>query len=450
MNRRPSLRLRLYAAAIAVVIVAMAASWIGLTALFGRHLDRRVGQELDTHLQQLGGAVEFGEDGRLVLLREPADPRFARVFGGLYWQVADLTSGGVMVSRSLWDQRLPPPQNVPEPGGVHVHDIAGPDGASLMAHERAIIVPHRGKQDHSILLTAAIDRAELDELRSGFGRDLAPALLLLGFVLLAGFAFQVEAGLRPLLPLREAVREVKSGRTRRLEAAVPAEIGPLADEIDALLESREAEMARARDRAADLAHGLKTPLAALASDVARLRQRGENDIAGGIEEVADGMRRHVERELVRARIRHGAAAPTPVAPVAEAVARTLARTPSGDGKAFDLDLDPEFTLAIDPDDLGELLGNLMENALRHARGVVRVSAARDEREARLSVEDDGQGMDEAAAETALARGGRLDMRGSAGLGLAIVGDIATANGGELRLGRSPLGGLLAQFCLPRG
>lgn len=446
--RRPSLRVRLYAAAFLVIAVAMAASWLGLTALFARHLERRIGQELDAHLQQLAGAVEVAADGAISLLREPADPRFARIAGGLYWQVSDAQAQQVLASRSLWDERLPPPQNVPEPGAVHVHDLSGPAGARLLAHERLILVADAAGKEHALLLTAAVDRAELAELRAGFGRDLAPALLLLGLVLLAGFALQVEAGLRPLRPLQQAVQAVKSGRSKRLEAAVPAEIGALADEIDALLESREAEMARARDRAADLAHGLKTPLAALSADIARLRARGENEIADGIEEVADGMRRHVERELVRARLRHGPSRATPVRPVAEAVARTLARTPDAAGKAFDFDIEDGFSLAMDEADLGELLGNLMENALRHARSTVRVAGSRKDGRAILCVEDDGKGMDGDALDAALARGGRLDSRGSAGLGLAIVGDIAAANGASLALTRSPLGGLAAEFSMP--
>lgn len=448
MKRRPSLRVRLYAAAFLVIWVAMVASWLGLTALFGRHLERRVGQELDAHLQQLAGAVEMAQDGAISLLREPADPRFSRIAGGLYWQVSVLDGVRVLTSRSLWDERLPPPENVPEVGAVHVHDLPGPGGAHLLAHERIILIDGPAGAYSPVVVTAAIDLAELAELRAGFGRDLAPALLLLGLVLLAGFALQVEAGLRPLRPLQQAVQAVKSGRSKRLEAAVPAEIGALADEIDALLESREAEMMRARDRAADLAHGLKTPLAALSADIARLRARGENEIADGIEEVAGGMRRHVERELVRARLRHGPRQATLVRPVAEAVARTLARTPEATGKAFDLEIEDGFSLAMDAADLGELLGNLMENALRHASATVRVAGSKDGGCATLCVEDDGDGMAEEELAAALARGGRLDMRGAgAGLGLAIVGDIAAANGASLTLSRSLLGGLAARFSM---
>ncbi len=445
-----SLRARLYAAALIVVAVAMAASWIGLTALFTRHLERRVGGELNTHLSQLAGSVEIAADGTLSLLREPADPRFGRVGGGLYWEIAQGRVGGkFLASRSLWDERLALPAGVPDPGGIHVHDIRTKAGDSLLAHERVIVAPDASGRDRMLVIAAAIDRSEIEQLRTGFGRDLAPALLLLGFVLFGGFALQVEAGLRPLAPLRRKIAAIRSGSTSRLDTAVPIEISPLAEEINSLLEQREREVMRARDRAADLAHGLKTPLAALASDIARLRGKGENSIADQIAEVAETMRRQIERELVRARIRHNAMPSSAVLPAAEAIARTLARTPDAEGKGFDLAIAKDFSLRIDPQDLAEALGNLMENAIRHARTTVRLSGEVGDDSAVLHIEDDGAGMSEALMSAAQQRGTRLDMAGgSAGLGLAIAGEIVSACGGTLLLGNSSLGGLKASIALP--
>ena len=443
-----SLRLRLLALSAAVLVAAMVAAGFGLTALFTRHLERRVGQELDTHLQQLAGGLRIDADGVLSLAREPADPRFARVLGGLYWQVIDETSGRDLASRSLWNARLDLPSDMPPPGGVHAHDAPGPGGTSLLVHERRIVVPTPGG-DHAIRLSVAIDRAEIDELKAGFARDLAPALAVLATVLLGGFAFQVGAGLRPLVAVRAALADVRAGRTRRHEVAVPAEVAPLVAEVNSLLDAQEREMAKARDRAADLAHGMKTPLTALAADVRKLRDRGEGAIADDIDDVAESMRRHVERELVRARIRHGRApAATPVAESADAIVRVLARTPDGARVSFDLAGLGDLALRIDADDLKEVLGNLLDNAARNARSVVRVARLADAGRQGFSVEDDGAGLPAGAGSAVAGRGVRLDSSGGAGLGLAIVDDIVTANGGELRLGPSALGGLAASVSLP--
>lgn len=444
-----SLRWRLLALSGAVLAATMIAAGFGLTALFSRHLERRVGQELDTHLQQLAGTLRIDAAEALSLAREPADPRFARILGGLYWQVMDETTGGRLASRSLWDAGLDLPDDAPAPGAVHVHAGGGPGGTRLLVHERRIVVPAGGR-DHAVRLAVAIDRAEIEQLRAGFARDLAPALAVLGAVLLGGFALQVGAGLRPLAAMREALAAVRAGRAPRLRIDGPAEVAPLVEEVNSLLEAKEREMTRARDRAADLAHGLKTPLTALAADVRTLRARGETAIADDIDALAERMRRHVERELVRARIRHGGAgARTAVAACAEAVVRALGRTPDGARLRFETAALGDLAVAIDGDDLTELLGNLLENAARHARGLVRVVRAQEPGRAGFAVEDDGDGLSAVAMAAAANRGARLDgAGGGAGLGLAIVDDIVAANGGTLRLGPSPLGGLSAAVLLP--
>lgn len=449
MIGRGSLRLRLLAYAGGVMAAALIATWFGLNALFTRHLERRIAQELDTHLAQLAGGLRFDAAGVPSLAREPADPRFSRVYGGLYWQASDLTAGARIHSRSLFDAELPLPADRLEPGAVHVHESAGPAGEALLVHEQLILVPV-GDKDHELRVSVAIDRAEIASLEAGFARDLVPALGILGVVLLGGFAVQIAAGLRPVDGLREGVAAIRAGREKRLSSAAPAEISPLVDEVNALLDAQDKAMARARDRAADLAHGLKTPLTALAADIGKLRARGETGIADDIEELAGRMRRHMERELARARVRHGrSAASTEVGPAISAILRALARTPEGERVAGASDAPDGVSAAIDPDDLNEIVGNLAENAFRHARAQVRISARPDGEFVRIAVEDDGPGLDEAERSQALERGRRLDEKGAgSGLGLAIVADIASAVGGAIELDRSALGGLKATVRLP--
>jgi signal transduction histidine kinase len=435
-----SLRLRLFGLGGVVLAASLLAIWFGASALFGRHLERRVGAELDVHLQQLAGALRLDAGGAMQLAREPADPRFDVPLGGLYWQASDLRDGREIASRSLWTDRLVLPPDGPG-GAVRSLSTPGPDGARLLVHERRIIVP-TADGDHPVRLAVGMDMRELDELRAGFGADLAPALAALGLLLLGGFALQVSAGLRPLARVRDALGAVRAGRTSRLVMSGPAEIAPLVDEVNALLETQERAVARGRDRAADLAHGLKTPLTALAADVRDLRGRGIDDVAGSIEHLAEGMRRHVERELARARIRHGRGVATADAgAVVRAVVRAVERTPDGAKLEFAVDAVDGATLPVDRDDLSEIVGNLVENAVRHAaaRVAIRVLPA----EQAILVEDDGPGIPSDALQGVGQRGGRLDSGGGAGLGLAIVGDIAEAYGAELALGASSLGGLAA-------
>jgi signal transduction histidine kinase len=242
---------------------------------------------------------------------------------------------------------------------------------------------------------------------------------------------------------------VRTGRTARLGTAFPDEVRPLAAEVDHLLEAQAQAITRARARAADLAHGLKTPLTVLATTAEDLRDRGDTVLADEVASVADAMRRHVDRELARARAAHPGREGRPVAalPVIERVVSVLRRTPRGHDLDWRIDVPAEADVAVEAQDLAEMLGNLAENAAKWASGVVRIAA--DPNGSLLTIEDDGPGIPEAAIGTALVRGGRLDeAQPGSGLGLAIVSDLVETYGGTLTLDRSPLGGLHAAIRLP--
>jgi signal transduction histidine kinase len=450
--RQGSLKRRLLAAGAASVVLALALAGLGLLLLFERHVERRMAVELEAYLRQLAGGIERGPDGALQLAQEPAEPRFREPLGGLYWQVGIEPGGPVLRSRSLWDRVLELPPDEPAEGELHRHTIAGPGGASLLAVERTVVLPE-GLGGGRARVAAAIDRAEVHAAGLAFARDLAPSLALLAALLVAGAWAQVTIGLRPLEAVRRRLGEVRAGRAARLGADFPDEVRPLAAEVDHLLEGQELALARARARAADLAHGLRTPLTVLAADAEELRARGEARLGEEIATVTDGIRRHVERELARARsgVRVRAGSPRPVRPVVEQVCAVLRRTPRGRRLAWQVAVAPDLAVRIDPEDLAEILGNLAENAVKWAAGHVRIAARNERGMLVLSVEDDGQGIPAEQTETVRARGGRLDeAEPGTGLGLAIVGDLAQAHGGSLALGRSDLGGLAAEVRLPSG
>jgi signal transduction histidine kinase len=213
-----------------------------------------------------------------------------------------------------------------------------------------------------------------------------------------------------------------------------------------------AAIARARTRAADLAHGLKTPLTILASDAEELRARGETSIADEIATVTDGMRRHVERELLRARagIRARAGAPQRLRPVIEQIVGVLRRTPRGQPLNWEIAIADDLAVRADSQDIAEIFGSLGENAAKWAAGRVRVEGRCEGTVVNVSVEDDGPGVPDDQIGSVLARGGRLDeAQPGTGLGLAIARELTEAYGGSLSLKRSSLGGLSVEVCFPQ-
>jgi signal transduction histidine kinase len=474
-----SLRTRLLAAAAVSIALALSLAGLGLAALFERHATRQVEQGLDLILGQLLAHLETDSQGRLRVDPAPPDPRFDLPLSGLYWQVQDEGRHSLLRSRSLWDQVLGLPGDALPDGGLHRHRLPGPDGQSLLVLERRVLF-RPGPESRPLRAAVALDRRELAQARRAFAADLVPYLAVLGVALVLAAGVQVRVGLAPLDKLRLGLKAVRSGAERRLPGEGPDEAMPLVEEVNALLLAQEGAIERARAWTADLAHGLKTPLVVLAADAERLRGLGQTEIADDLDRLAQSMRRRVDRELIRGRVRarqatraqsggaSGEAQSADLGETLESLVRALGRTPAGRALDWDLDCPAGLKVALAPEDLAELLGNLLENATGFARRALSVAVvvkpesgagpgakpglepgANSGAELVVRIEDDGPGVPDESLPELGRRGLRLDQgtRGS-GLGLAIALDICDAYGARLSFGRAALGGLAVRLSFP--
>jgi signal transduction histidine kinase len=432
-----SLRLRLLTVAAVSIAAALGIAGFGVYLLMERYIERRVEGELHSHLLQLAANIQTGADGTIKVAKPLADPRFSQPLSGLYWQI-DSNGQPIARSRSLWDERLEvptPPNNAAE---VHTHLVKGPNGIELFSREQLAVFEIGGKE-LPLVLTVGLDRAEIDATVSAFRSDLLLGLLVLGLVLTAGAWLQVNVGLRPLQALRERLERVRAGTASRLDGSFPNEVRPLVMELNTLLEARDQELLRARQRAGDLAHGLLTPVTVLSGIARRMADTGHQIEAREIRLQTDHMQRHVERELARARLASGhSAKPTQVKPVVDRLIDTIRRAPGADSLVWRIDVPDEATMAIERGDLMELLGNILDNSRKWARSNVHVAF----NDNCLVIEDDGPGIAEKDLDLVLERGAKLDEASpGSGLGLAIVRDITELYGIGLTLNRSSLGGL---------
>ncbi|HUH00061.1 MAG TPA: HAMP domain-containing sensor histidine kinase [Gammaproteobacteria bacterium] len=429
---RHSLRIRLLLAAAVSVCIALALAAAGLALLFQRHVERRVDAELAVQLDQVVAGLARTATGTPAVSRPPADPRFDEPLSGLYWEVT--SEDGSLRSRSLWDERLMLPNDQLADGAVHRHRISGPGGSELIVLERSFTLPVR-LGGGSMRASVALDATEVTTARREFLVNLVPYLLLIALCLILAAYAQVRVGLRPLATVRQHLGAIREGKARRLGESFPDEILPLAEQVDALLDAREGALERARARAADLAHGLKTPLQVLACDIERLHALGEHGIAGEIEQVASMMKRHVDRELARARMAAGSGdARACAADVVAQVVAVIKRTPVGARCDWSVAMPADTTVRIDPDDLAELVGNVIENASRYARSRVDIRTVRQDGFLVITVADDGPGIPEERLEDVQARGAQIQPSGGgAGLGLAIARDITEAWEGRMEI-----------------
>ena len=281
-----------------------------------------------------------------------------------------------------------------------------------------------------------------------FQRRLLTYLSLFGVGMIAINAIAILLGLQPLRRVRNALAMVREGTAQRLDGRFPAEIEPLANETNALIENNRRIVERSRTQVGNLAHSLKTPLAVLLNEGRALGGAKGQLIA----EQAASMQKQVEHYLQRARVaaqRDSVVYRTPVTPLVQRMVRVLRKLNPQTNLSLSLPA-AEIVFAGEREDLEELLGNLLENAMKWAKSAVQVSVVpltgKDDPAGlfEIGIEDDGPGIPEDKAREALKRGRRLDeTKPGTGLGLAIVADLVNEYGGVLALERSGMGGLKA-------
>jgi signal transduction histidine kinase len=286
-----------------------------------------------------------------------------------------------------------------------------------------------------------------------------PAVALHTFALLAvaaacmiaGF-FLVRRAFSPLDTMRARLADVRRGAAGELRGEYPSEVQPLVDDLNAMLAHDQRAVARGIGKAADLAHGLKTPLAVLAAEAERLAADGRSESADVVAEQVSRMRRQIEYQLAQARAAASGSplrSRTPVSGVVDGLVRALRRLNASRPVAIDAEVDPRDAFRGRAEDLEEMLGNLMENACRWAAARVHVSVAAAGGRLAIAVDDDGPGLAPELRESVLRRGVRADEGApGSGLGLAIARELAELYGGSIALESSPAGGLRARLDLP--
>ena len=441
--RLNSLAFRLIASAAVWSTAALLVGGLTLSALFSDYVERSFDDRLQVLLESLVAAAELEDGGELELSRVPGEPRFAQPYSGWYWQI-DGPRGPLMRSRSLWDQSLES-GGAAGSGALRRMRASGPDHQELRVVRRRIRLP---EATSAFDFAVAGDLAEVQAEIARFNATLTWSLGLLVAGLIAAMVLQVHFGLQPLRRMRRALANIRAGRAERLAGRFPAEITPLAEELDALLDENAAVVERARTHVGNLAHALKTPLSVLANEAAA----ADGPLAELARRQSALMRRQVDHYLARARTAattRTLGARVEVAGVVADLARTLPRIHADRDLEIAADCPAGLAFRGERQDLEEMVGNLMDNACKWAGGRVRVTAGGAADRVTIAIEDDGPGLDPGLAEQVVKRGARLDesVPGS-GLGLAIVRDIARLYGGDIGLEKSELGGLKAVLDLP--
>jgi signal transduction histidine kinase len=453
--RLNSLAVRLITAATLWSAAALVVAGLILTSLYRQTVVGAFDERLNVYLRTLVGSLAAQDSGGG--LSDPGnlgEQRFELLYSGWYWQVREADNGPVVLaSRSLFSDVLDIAKLTDrhESGGLTAGALTGPDEQALRVLGRTITFA----DGHTFDILVAGDAGVIQDQIASFRTSVILTLAVFGVGLVLATTIQIRWGLRPLERVRRGLAELRSGRQARFEGSLPAEIEPLVKELNALLESNQEVIDRARTQVGNLAHALKTPLSVVINEARAAR----GPLAAKVAEQAALMHRQISHHLDRARIAarvNVIGAVTEVEPVVARLVRAMRRIHGDRGVTLTCHIPDHARFKGEQQDFEEIVGNLVDNACKWAKSAASVTVEYQQPIGegdlgRLSmfIDDDGPGLSAEEIEAATARGHRLDeTKPGSGLGLSIVADLVSMYRGKLDFGRSPAGGLRVVVELP--
>lgn len=427
-----SLRTRMLLAASLVLLIFIGLCGMGLEKAFRNSALDAQQDRMRGLVYALLGAANPDQRGDLTLNSgELPEPRLQQPDSGLAAGLLDET--GQELWRSPSALAALPVVIGPEVGNWKFEQL-GPNGRFALSFGLRWIAQNDTPRRYTAVVLEAPDAYEA-QLRI-FRRTLWLWLLGAAGGLLAALLLVQRWGLAPLQKLIGELRGVETGAQPQIDAAYPAELAPLTGALNAMIRSERSQLARYRNALADLAHSLKTPLAVLRGLDRHPQSAASSDQI--LNQQIDRMQQIVDHQLGKAATagRRALAQPITLLPVAENVLAALRKVHVVKQLDFRLAMARGLHVRMDSSDLYELLGNLLDNAGKWARGVVRLRAMREGANLVLEFEDDGPGFPE-DAERLLQRFARADSQTPGqGLGLAAVAEMVKAYEGTIRLTRS--------------
>jgi two-component system sensor histidine kinase PhoQ len=438
-----SIRARLVWAAFAVLLVFLAGAGLAVQQAYTDSVRSQRFARLQTTIYLLMAGTELNAQGSLVMPTALAEPRLSLPTSGLYANIANPEKNEEWQSSSTLGLN-PPFERKLAPGEWHFDTVTVPqaNGGGAPGSARAFLsVSYAVKwlvneRTTPLVYSVLEDKAEFDQELQAFKGTLWRWLGGAGLLLLLTQTLLLRWGLVPLARVAKEIKRIENGEQARVEGLYPVELAGLTHNLNGLMDQERARQTRYKDALDDLAHSLKTPLAAL-----RASLDAPGELPATVAQQVARMDDIVVHQLGRAGA-SGAARFAPqlaLAPILKRISDTLAKVYVEKNLAFALECPADLSWRIDEGDAFEMLGNVLDNAAKWARHRVLVQIRVDGKRLHIRVCDDGPGF--ADPQAVLARRVRLDERVPGhGIGLAVVKDLVTSHQGELTVSQAELGG----------
>ena len=444
-----SLRARVLLWVSVALTVLFALTIIGLDATFRRSTERAIQELLQVQLLGLIALAEPAGPGGLTLPTDAINPQFEVADSGLYGILWDSDGNIVWQSLSFVGRDFGPPA-LPAPGVRVSVSVPRSDLPPLEALLMGIAWEFADGRVDTFTFGIAVSLEPYNERQRDFRLNLVGWFAGITMTMLLVLTGLLAWVLRPLRRLEHEVREIEGGARSFLSEGFPTELTPLASNLNRLIETERRRLVRYRHTLDDLAHSLKTPLAAVR---ALLSERNSREQTERVHRELDRMDQRVSYQLRRARA-SGATGlgiePIKLGPVVDDLVETLDKVYRDKHMRVQTEIEAQAVFHGDLGDLTEILGNLLDNAYKYGKSQVRVVVRGGPRRLQIEIGDDGPGIDADCAEQLLERGSRADESiPGQGIGLAVVREMVELYEGKLELARSSLGGAAVRIELKR-
>ena len=409
---------------------------------------------LDGHLMALIAAAEPSNADILGMPPDMPEPRFGNIGSGLYAEILGSDGEAIWRSRSALGLEIPIGIAL-EVGENLIQEEALSDGTPLLTLSLALQWEFPGGEFRPFVFKVAESLDSFNSQLRKFRRQLFGWFAAVAMIMMFSISLLMRKLLRPLRQVESEISEIEEGKRSSLSDQYPTELQGVARNMNILIGSERARSDRYRLTLDNLAHSLKTPLAAIR---ALLNEHQKPGFENRANEQIDRM-----NEIVRYQLRKPAVSATDGLVLAQVdVSAELDRLVDGLRKVYveknlniSVEIDSGVRFRGDTGDFLELAGNLVDNACKWCDSTVNILVSAAESPADkpggllLVVADDGPGIPPDAVDALLQRGTRLDETTPGhGIGLAIVKDIARSYGGDLTIGRSALGGAEVSVSIP--
>ena len=435
----------LVSASLVLTICLGSIGWL-LDETYRETTQQAMQDRLQNQLYTIIAAIDLGANGRMFMPENLPEPRFYEQGSGIYAQIRSHDASQFWSSASAKNIEIPYIEKL-EQGGSQFKTVRAGNNEELLTFNMGLAWSVNDKLE-AFTFSAAESLYSYHQKINEYRQNLWTWMVGVGVLFLMIQAIIIRWSLSPLRKVADDLSAIERGEKSQLEGGYPKEIRGLTTNLNAFVRSEREHIVRYRNSLNDLAHSLKTPLAVLQNEVeSPATPKKLNHV---LSEQVDRMKQLVDYQLQKAASagRSTLAAPISMDQLTRRVAHSILKVYQDKDIKVQIDVQSNAVFNGDKGDILEVLGNLIDNALKWSKSYVHIEVTMAEQQKgsqlkmlTIIVEDDGPGIPEEKIREVMLRGVRADEQVQGhGIGLAVVRDLVQLYHGKLELGHARYGG----------